>query len=124
MKKITTKDSKNLEDYLTMVEATTPVNADEEYELLTRIRNYDEEAKVELYNGYLKYVVYVSKAINNNEFPLLDIIDVGNNAVDFAIDTFVLAKGSRALFKNYITWLIDKNIKESIRLKRALKNGK
>lgn len=122
MEQISIKNVKSLQEYKDLIKDIKPLDENKEYELLTRIRNYDKQAEVELYNSYANYVYHVAKAINNDEFDLLEIIDVGNNAVEFAIESFVMAKGSRSLFKNYITWLIDKNIKEAIRLKKELGN--
>lgn len=99
--------------YLSDLREHELLSKEEEFELLKRIKeNNDEEAKNKLILSNLRLVISVAKKSLGNGLPLIDLISEGNIGLLKAIEKFDRSKGHR--FSTYAVWWIRQSIKKSI----------
>ena len=99
--------------YLTDLKGNNLLTKEEEFELLKKIKeNNDEEAKNKLILSNLRLVISVAKKNLGNGLPLIDLISEGNIGLLKAIEKFDSDKGHR--FSTYAVWWIRQSIKKSI----------
>lgn len=90
----------SLKRYYKEMESYDLLSADEELELLKRVRENDSEAKKKLAEGNLRLVVNIAKKYGrNNREELLDYIQMGNLGLMYAINKFDPTRGCK--FSSY-----------------------
>jgi RNA polymerase primary sigma factor len=104
-----------LDVYLTEINESGLLNAQEEIDLAERIRAGDHEARDRMIRSNLRLVVNIAKHFVNRGLGFMDVIAEGNLGLLKAVEKFDPAAQCR--FSTYATWWI----KQSIR--RALSNS-
>ena len=82
--------------------------AEEEYECAVKAVNGDEKALDELVTRNLRFVISVAKKYQNENAPLLDLIDQGNIGLIEAAKKYDPSMGNK--FISYAVWWIRKEI--------------
>lgn len=99
--------------YLSDIQKFDLLSKEEEYDLLRRIREEnDEQARQLLILSNLRLVISTAKKSLGNGLPLIDLISEGNIGLIKAINKFDYKKGHR--FSTYAVWWIKQAIKKSI----------
>jgi len=99
--------------YLSDIQKFDLLSKEEEYELLRRIReDNDEQARQLLILSNLRLVISTAKKSLGNGLPLIDLISEGNIGLIKAINKFDYEKGHR--FSTYAVWWIKQAIKKAI----------
>ena len=99
--------------YLSDIQKFDLLSREEEYELLKRIReDDDEQARQLLILSNLRLVISTAKKSLGNGLPLIDLISEGNIGLIKAINKFDYEKGHR--FSTYAVWWIKQSIKKAI----------
>ena len=99
--------------YLNDIQKYELLTKEEEYELLKRIREEnDEQARQLLILSNLRLVISTAKKSLGNGLPLIDLISEGNIGLIRAINKFDYEKGHR--FSTYAVWWIKQAIKKAI----------
>ena len=99
--------------YLSDIQKFDLLSKEEEYELLKRIREHDDEqARQLLILSNLRLVISTAKKSLGNGLPLIDLISEGNIGLIKAINKFDYEKGHR--FSTYAVWWIKQSIKKAI----------
>lgn len=99
--------------YLSDIQKFHLLSKEEEYELLKRIREEnDEQARQLLILSNLRLVISTAKKSLGNGLPLIDLISEGNIGLIRAINKFDYEKGHR--FSTYAVWWIKQAIKKAI----------
>lgn len=99
--------------YLGDIQKYKLLSKEEEYELLKRIReDNDEDARQKLILSNLRLVISTAKKSVGNGLPLIDLISEGNIGLIKAINKFDYEKGHR--FSTYAVWWIKQAIKKAI----------
>ena len=99
--------------YLSDIQKFNLLSKEEEYELLRRIREEnDEQARQLLILSNLRLVISTAKKLLGNGLPLIDLISEGNIGLIKAINKFDYEKGHR--FSTYAVWWIKQSIKKAI----------
>ena len=99
--------------YLSDIQKFDLLSKEEEYELLKRIReDNDEQARQLLILSNLRLVISTAKKSLGNGLPLIDLISEGNIGLIKAINKFDYEKGHR--FSTYAVWWIKQSIKKAI----------
>ena len=99
--------------YLSDIQKFDLLSKEEEYELLKRIReDDDEQARQLLILSNLRLVISTAKKSLGNGLPLIDLISEGNIGLIKAINKFDYEKGHR--FSTYAVWWIKQSIKKAI----------
>ena len=101
-----------IDEYFKDIENSNGLPAEEEYKLSLRIQKGDLEARNELIEANLRFVVSVAKQYQNNGLPLSDIISAGNVGLITAAERFDGAKGYK--FISYAVWWIRQSILQSL----------
>ena len=95
--------------YLSDIQKFDLLSKEEEYELLRRIReDNDEQARQLLILSNLRLVISTAKKSLGNGLPLIDLISEGNIGLIKAINKFDYEKGHR--FSIYAVWWIKQAI--------------
>ena len=99
--------------YLSDIQKFDLLSKEEEYELLKRIReDDDDQARQLLILSNLRLVISTAKKSLGNGLPLIDLISEGNIGLIKAINKFDYEKGHR--FSTYAVWWIKQSIKKAI----------
>jgi len=99
--------------YLSDIQKFNLLSKEEEYELLRKIREEnDEQARQLLILSNLRLVISTAKKSLGNGLPLIDLISEGNIGLIKAINKFDYEKGHR--FSTYAVWWIKQSIKKAI----------
>lgn len=99
--------------YLSDIQKFHLLSKEEEYELLKKIREEnDEQARQLLILSNLRLVISTAKKSLGNGLPLIDLISEGNIGLIKAINKFDYKKGHR--FSTYAVWWIKQSIKKAI----------
>jgi RNA polymerase primary sigma factor len=101
-----------LASYLGDIADSTPLSARQEAELARRIRVGDEEARNELVEANLRFVVSVSKEYQNRGLSLAELISAGNMGLITAAERFDETKGYK--FISYAVWWIRQAILQTL----------
>lgn len=111
-REITRKDSISTRLYLKEIHKSEPLTTEEEVELIKKIRQGDEEAKVRLIFSNLRFVVSIAKKYQSLGMGLSDLISEGNFGLLEAARKFDETKGFK--FITYAVWWIRQSISRSI----------
>lgn len=99
--------------YLSDIQKFDLLSKEEEYDLLRRIKEEnDEQARQLLILSNLRLVISTAKKSLGNGLPLIDLISEGNIGLIKAINKFDYEKGHR--FSTYAVWWIKQSIKKAI----------
>ncbi|MCQ2342867.1 MAG: sigma-70 family RNA polymerase sigma factor [Paludibacteraceae bacterium] len=109
---ITPRDTEALARYFRDISATTPLTPDEEVELAVRIQSGDCEARNELVQANLRFVVSVAKQYMNRGIALDDLINEGNIGLIQAAERFDPTRGFK--FSTFAVWWIRRAITSSL----------
>ena len=101
-----------LASYLSDIADSHPLAARQEAELAARIRAGDEEARNELVEANLRFVVAVSKEYQNRGLSLTELISAGNVGLITAAERFDETKGFK--FISYAVWWIRQAILQAL----------
>ncbi|MFH1850596.1 MAG: RNA polymerase sigma factor RpoD/SigA [archaeon] len=97
-----------LQLYFGDIAGTAPVSADREKELAARIRDGDPEARRELIEANLSFVISVARQYRNRNLSLQELISAGNVGLITAADRFDGNRGYK--FISYAVWWIRQSI--------------
>lgn len=109
---ITNRDSKTFEKYLKEMARYELISPEKEVELAMRIRQGDKQAKDELVNANLRFVVSVAKQYQNQGLTLNDLISFGNMGLIIAAGRFDETMGFK--FISYAVWWIRQSILQAL----------
>lgn len=105
--------SNSTQMYLREISKYPRLNYDETINLINRMNNGDESAKVMLVNCNLKLVISVAKKYSlASGMNLLDLIQEGNMGLMRAIEYFDVTKGCE--LSTYATWWIRQKIERAV----------
>ncbi len=102
----------SLDRYLREINEIPLLNASEEIELASRIRNGDQVALELLTKSNLRFVVSVAKQYQNQGLSLSDIINEGNLGLLKAATRFDESRGFK--FISYAVWWIRQSILQAL----------
>ena len=106
------EDKEVLRLYFADIAASKPLSRQQEIELATRIKEGDLQARDELVQANLRFVVDVAKNYQNQGLPFLELISAGNLGLMTAAERFDGARGFK--FISYAVWWIRQSILQSI----------
>ncbi|MBN1415952.1 MAG: sigma-70 family RNA polymerase sigma factor [Bacteroidales bacterium] len=112
IKQVTNRETPSLDKYLHEIGKVDLINAEEEVELATRIKNGDEKALDKLIRANLRFVVSVSKQYQNQGLSLPDLINEGNLGLIKAAQRFDETRGFK--FISYAVWWIRQSILQAL----------
>lgn len=98
--------------YLRGVRRTPLFTAQEEFEMASRARAGDFEARQSMIEHNLRLVVSIAKAYLGRGVPLSDLIEEGNLGLMHAIEKFEPDRGFR--FSTYATWWIRQSVERAL----------
>ena len=101
-----------LDNYLDTIADSTPLSSESEAELARRIRQGDMEARNQLVEANLRFVVTVAKEHQNRGLSLAELISAGNMGLMTAAKRFDETKGFK--FISYAVWWIRQAIQQTI----------
>ncbi len=106
------KEESTLRLYFDDIADSTPLSREEEVALSARIHAGDMEARDELVQANLRFVIDVAKNYQNRGLSLADLISAGNVGLMTAAQRFDGAKGFK--FISYAVWWIKQSILQTI----------
>ena len=106
------KEESTLRLYFDDIADSTPLSREREVELSARIHAGDMEARDELVQANLRFVIDVAKNYQNRGLSLADLISAGNVGLMTAAERFDGAKGFK--FISYAVWWIKQSILQTI----------
>jgi len=110
---LSTRDSEpDVGTYMRDVAKTRPLSREREAELAARIRGGDVEARNELIQANLRFVVDVAKHYQHRGLSLSDLIGVGNMGLVTAAERFDGEKGFK--FISYAVWWVRQAILQAL----------
>ena len=98
--------------YLRDVRRTPLFTPTQEFEMATRARAGDFEARQRMIEHNLRLVVSIAKAYLGRGVPMSDLIEEGNLGLMHAIDKFEPERGFR--FSTYATWWIRQSVERAV----------
>lgn len=98
--------------YLREVRRTPLFTADEEFEVATRARGGDFDARQSMIEHNLRLVVSIAKNYLGRGVHMSDLIEEGNLGLMHAIDKFEPERGFR--FSTYATWWIRQSVERAV----------
>ncbi len=98
--------------YFDDIADSTPLSREKEVELSARIHAGDQDARDELVQANLRFVIDVAKNYQNRGLSLADLISAGNVGLMTAAERFDGAKGFK--FISYAVWWIKQSIKRGL----------
>ncbi len=108
-----TRDGENaIRLYFNDITDSTPLSREREVELSERIQAGDMEARNELVQANLRFVVEVAKHYQNRGLSLPDLISAGNLGLLVAAERFDGSRGFK--FISYAVWWIRQSILQSV----------
>lgn len=110
--KITSRESRALEQYLNDIGKIELLSLEEEAALARKIIEGDQDALEQLCNANLRFVVSVAKQYQNQGLSLSDLINEGNVGLLKAARRFDETKGFK--FISYAVWWIRQSILQAI----------
>ncbi len=111
-KQFTNRESQSLDKYLQEIGKVDLIDANEEIELASKIREGDPIALDKLIKANLRFVVSVAKQYQNKGLPLSDLINEGNIGLIKAAKKFDETRGFK--FISYAVWWIKQSIMQAI----------
>jgi RNA polymerase primary sigma factor len=101
-------DFDNYKRYLADIGHFPTLTREQEYSLMERIQQGDEEARTTLINCNLKLVASVARRFADQGLPMLDLIQEGNLGLMHAVEKFDHTRGRK--FSTYAVWWIRQAI--------------
>ena len=101
-------DRDSIQSYMADISFSKPLSREREVELSNRIQEGDTEARDELIEANLPFVISVARQYQNRGLPLSDLIGAGNLGLMTAAERFDGAKGFK--FISYAVWWIRQSI--------------
>jgi RNA polymerase nonessential primary-like sigma factor len=98
--------------YLRRIRKTELFTAQEEFEVATRARAGDFEARQSMVEHNLRLVVSIAKMYLGRGVPMSDLVEEGNLGLMHAIDKFEPERGFR--FSTYATWWIRQSVERAL----------
>jgi RNA polymerase primary sigma factor len=102
----------SLGSYLAEIASSSPLSSIEEVQLAKEIKQGDGEARNQLVEANLRFVVSVAKEYQNRGVPLADLISAGNVGLITAAERFDEDKGFK--FISYAVWWIRQAILQTL----------
>ena len=102
----------SLHRYLEDVASSTPLSAAEEVTLAQRIKKGDQDARAQLIEANLRFVITVAREYHNQGVPLVDLISAGNVGLITAAERFDETKGFK--FISSAVWWIRQSILQTL----------
>lgn len=106
------KEESTLRLYFDDIADSTPLSREEEVALSARIHAGDMDARDELVQANLRFVIDVAKNYQNRGLSLADLISAGNVGLMTAAERFDGTKGFK--FISYAVWWIKQSILQTI----------
>lgn len=114
---ITDRSSISVDLYLKDIAKYPLLTDEEEIEIISKVRNGDEEARIKLINSNLRFVISIAKQYQNKGIDFPDLISSGNIGLMKAVSHFDNTYNCK--FISYAVWWIRDSI-----LKEILDHGK
>ena len=112
LQEILNNEESTLRLYFDDIADSTPLSREKEVELSTKIHKGDMEARDELVQANLRFVIDVAKNYQNRGLSLSDLISAGNVGLMTAAERFDERKGFK--FISYAVWWIKQSILQTI----------
>lgn len=111
-RKITNFESTTLRLYLNDIGKISLLSREEENDLISKVKNGDQEALQKLILANLRFVVTIAKEYQNSGLPLTDLICEGNTGLYKAAKKFDPSKECK--FISYAVWWVRQSILQAI----------
>ncbi len=108
----TVSDGESLKTYINEINKIPLLSREEEDSLARRMDKGDPDAREQLINANLRFVVKIAKKYMNKGLPLVDLINEGNMGLIMACKKFDFRKGYH--FISYAVWWIRQSIAKAI----------
>jgi RNA polymerase primary sigma factor len=112
LQEILNDEESTLRLYFDDIADSTPLSREKEVELSAKIHKGDMEARDELVQANLRFVIDVAKNYQNRGLSLSDLISAGNVGLMTAAERFDGEKGFK--FISYAVWWIKQSILQTI----------
>ena len=112
MQEALSDEESTLRLYFDDIAESRPLSREREVELSARIQEGHRDARDELVQANLRFVIDVAKNYQNRGLPLADLISAGNVGLLTAAERFDGTKGYK--FISYAVWWIKQSILQSI----------
>ena len=105
-------DDNLLKIYFDNIADSIPLSRKEEVALAEKIQSGDTDARNELVQANLRFVISIAKEYQNHGLNLIELISAGNMGLITAAERFDVARGFK--FISYAVWWIRQSILQSI----------
>ena len=112
MKEALGREERTVSLYFDDIATSTPLSREREVALSVRIQEGDFQARNELVEANLRFVVEVAKRYQNRGFSLSELISAGNLGLVTAAERFDGSRGYK--FISYAVWWIRQSILQTI----------